>query len=146
MKTLDPVFREIYELHSRDSVTYVLDEAAQQLFSQIREGVNKGLSDGSSAVVVDESSSDESDEDGEDEVIQPIRSLLGKKYTDQLERLSLSLHVFKHVAGQMLSKSVRTVTVPETITKDTLLQSRKLLDHIIRQNFIVYEVSNFYRV
>ena len=34
--------------------------------------MNEGLSDGSSAIVVDDTSSDESDEDGDEEMIQHI--------------------------------------------------------------------------
>lgn len=41
--------------------------------------MNEGLSDGSSAIVVDDTSSDESDEDGDEEMIQHIFSLLERR-------------------------------------------------------------------
>ena len=91
---IDRIVRQIFEILSGDSITYVLDEEAQKYFNQIREVVTKGVSEESSAVVVDCQISDEEDSrEEEEDPVRPIRTYLGKKYCDQLARLALSLHV-----------------------------------------------------
>lgn len=63
------------------------------------------------------------------------------KFIDQLGRLSLSLHLFSSVLEQILGRMEGQISIPVKISLDTITSAKQLLDHIMRQNEVILDVS-----
>ncbi|KAK3088184.1 hypothetical protein FSP39_015870 [Pinctada imbricata] len=131
LKSLAPVFQEIYNIHSANQITYGFSPEAQELVDQTEEKVRVGILNRSSAVVTDSS-----DEDIEDSEVEPINCIIGSKYMDQLGRLCLSMHIFSSVLEQILGRN-SNIDIPQKIEVRVVEGAIKLLDHIMKQNDIV---------
>lgn len=60
---------------------------------------------------------------------------------DQLTRLALSIHVFTSVLEQILTHQGHQVSIPTEICKESVERAESLLNHILKQNEIVINVS-----
>jgi hypothetical protein len=107
----------------------------------VHDAIVRGVKQSETAAMLPDSDSDsDSDMDSESESDTPcIQSFLGLKFSDQLARISASLHVFNSVMAQMLGKMLKT-EIPVQISKQTVESSKRLLEHLLRQNELFTEV------
>lgn len=137
LHSLNPEFLEIYRAHSTDSSkVYRFSPEAQDFFNDIEDRVRIGVAEIAEVIIVESGDEDDSDDERE-----PIKSPIGTKFIDQLGRLSLSLHLFSSVLEQILGRMEGQISIPVEISLDTITSAKQLLDHIMRQNEVILDVS-----
>ncbi len=116
---LDEVYRMIVQFHTDNAVEYKFDDEAEKAMRNERDAFTADINDAIN--------------DGE---TTPPKS----KKLDLLPRMATTLHVLHHTMECALAD--HELTIPTTISKDTLKKAKLYVDHVENQKYMLCEVRN----